>query len=243
MPKVYSKEIKQEARNLRNRGCSLGEISLKMSIPKNTLSGWVRDIQLTKSQRKRIKEKEITCAAMGRSLAVKVNRIKIEKWKQEIRNKVRGFSKLPFQNKKMAKLICGIMYLCEGQKYPASRYLSFSNTDPKAIHIFLSLLKKGFLIRENKLRCHIGYRWDQDFNKLRLFWSNVTHIAEHQFFKSSPDKRTRGKPTRKLNYKGVCSIIYYDTNIQMELQSIGEAIMDGGPCLKIRDTEARRRIR
>jgi hypothetical protein len=36
----------------------------------------------------------------------------------------------------------------------------------------------------------------------------------------------------KLNYKGVCAIIYCDTNLQMELQSIGEAIMIGGPYWK-----------
>ena len=228
MPNVYSKEIKQEVRNLRNQGWSLGEISQKMNIPKNTLSGWVKDIRLTKDQIKRIKEKEIACAAMGRPLAVKANHIKIEKWKRNIREKVKYFGKLPFKNKKMAKLICAIMYMCEGRRYPMSRYVSLSNADPKVIQTFLTLLRKSFLIQENKLRCHIGYRWDQDLNKLRAFWSNVTNIPKHQFYKSSPDKRTKGKPTQKLNYNGVCSIIYCDTNIQMELQDIGEAILEFG---------------
>lgn len=66
MPKIYSNKIKQKVRNLRKRGWSLGEINQKTKIPKNTISGWIKDIQLTKKQRKRIKQKEIASAAMGR---------------------------------------------------------------------------------------------------------------------------------------------------------------------------------
>lgn len=226
--KIYPKEVKEEARDLRSQGWSLGEISLKMKVPKNTLSGWVKDIRLTESQIKRIKEKEIASAAIGRALATKLQQEKIEKWKEGIKEKIKYFGKLPFKNNKMAKLICGVMYMCEGRKYPASRQFSFGNSDPNVIHTFLTLLRKCFQIQENKLRCQIGYRWDQDFNKLRTFWSNVTNIPENQFYKSLPDRRTKGKPTQKLNYKGVCAIIYCDTNLQMELQSIGEAIMNGG---------------
>jgi hypothetical protein len=206
----------------------LGEINLKTGIAKNTLSGWVKDIRLAESQRRRIKERERAGAAMGRALAIKANRTKIEQWKQKIKNKVRHFSKLPLKNKKMAKLICAVMYVCEGHKYPASRHLSFGNTDPKIIGTFLTLLRKSFPIQENKLRCYIGYRCDQDFNKLRMFWSKMTNIPNYQFYKSFPDKRTQGKPTQKLNYNGVCSIIYCDTNIQMELQTIGEMILEFG---------------
>lgn len=228
MPRIYPKKIKQRARNLRSRGWSLGEIKQKTGIPKNTLSGWVKGIKLTKSQIRRIKEKEIACAAMGRVLAAKLQKEKIEKWKEGIKRKVKYFGKLPFKNKKMVRLICGVMYMCEGRKYPASKQFSFGNSDPNVIRTFLTLLRKGFQIQEDKLRCQICYRWDQDFNKLRAFWSNVTNIPKNQFYKSSPDRRTKGKPTQKLNYKGVCVIIYCSTNLQMELQSIGEALMNGG---------------
>lgn len=237
MPKIYSKAIKQRARNLRRRGYSLGEISLKMSIRKNTLSGWVKDIRLTESQRKRIKEKEIACAAMSRPLALKANRIKIEKWKEGIRKKAKDFGKLPFKNKKMAELICGLLYLCEGAKYPSTRGLIFGNSEPSVIRCFLNLLRIFFNIKENKLRCRIMYRWDQDIGKLNKYWSNVTGIPLNQFFKTKPDMRTKGKTTQKINYKGVCAIQYSDTSLQFQLQAIGEAIMNGGADgIRTRDT-------
>jgi plasmid maintenance system antidote protein VapI len=47
MPKNYSVGTKAKVRLLRKRGWSLGEINQKMHIPKNTLSGWVKDIRLT----------------------------------------------------------------------------------------------------------------------------------------------------------------------------------------------------
>ena len=52
MARIYSKQTKESARNLRIKGWSLGEINLKMKIPKNTLSGWFKDILLSKEQNK-----------------------------------------------------------------------------------------------------------------------------------------------------------------------------------------------
>ena len=42
-------------------------------------------------------------------------------------------------------------------------------------------------------------------------------------------KRTKGKKTLRRNHEGVCKIIYYDTALQFELQSIGEAITRKSP--------------
>lgn len=237
MPKVYSNEIKQEVRNLRSKGWSLGEISLKMAMPKNTLSGWVKDITLTKAQRKRIKGKEILSAAIGRPLAARLIREKMEKWKEGIRKKVRHFRKLSFQNKELKKFTCAMLYLCEGGKYPATRFLQFVNSDPKMIYLFLKLLRDSFSMKEHKFRCQILYRWDQNFDKLKQFWSKLTNIPLNQFYNSTPDKRTKDKITQKIDYKGVCKIIYCDTNIQMELQAIGEEVLEGGGAGGVRTLE------
>lgn len=227
MPKPYSNKIKQKVRNLRSQGWSLGEITLKTKIPKNTISGWVKDIQLTETQKKRIKEKIIESGAIGRPLAVKVNREKIEKWKSDIRSKVRHYEDFALRNPKAGRLICGLLYLCEGAKYPSTRGLIFGNTDPVMIRYFLNLLKKTFNIDEKKLRCRVMYRWDQNSRELNKYWSKITGIPLYHFFETVADKRTKGKPTLKRGYKGVCSIQYSSTSLQFELQSIGEAIIKG----------------
>jgi len=227
MARVYTKEIKEKARNLRKRGWSIGEISRKMKIPKNTLSGWVKDTQLSEKQKERIRQKIIASGVIGRPLAVKVNREKIERWKESIRKKVQHYGEVTQKDPGISKLICGLLYLCEGAKYPSTRCLIFGNTDPVMIRYFLNLLRTSFNINEEKLRCRIMCRWDQDTKELNKYWSKITGIPLHHFFRTAPDKRTKGKPTLKSTYKGVCSIQYPSTTLQFELQSIGEAIIKG----------------
>lgn len=226
--RVYSSRLKDRARQLRRGGLSFREISLKMRIPKGTVGNWVRDVELTKNQKLELKKKEIAGSLKGRPLAIEASRRKIEKWKSGIRNKVSHFEELPFKSKKIGKLTCALLYLCEGGKYPANRFLVFGNSDPHVIRLFLRLLRDNFSIDESKFRCQVPHRWDQDNNKLNHFWSRVTDIPLKQFYKRTPDRRTKGKPTRRLDYKGVCIIQYFDTNIQFELQAIGEVIMKKG---------------
>ena len=228
MAKQYPERLKQKMRDLRTQGWSLGEISNKSRIPKNTLSGWVKDIKLTKIQKERIKQKEIESAATGRPLAARAIRAKIENWREGIRKSVKHFEKFAFQNPNIAKAICGILYACEGAKYPSTQGLVFTNSDPAMIRFFLNLLRTYFDIREEKLRCRVVYRWDQDMRELHRYWSHVTKIPSDRFFKTKPDERTKGKATKKSDYKGVCSIQYSDTSLQFQLQSIGDAIIKSG---------------
>jgi hypothetical protein len=227
MPKIYPKEVKQETRNLRNQGWTLGEISLKMKVPKNTLSGWVKDIKLAEKQKERIRQKIISSSAIGRPLAVKANREKVEQWKERIRERVKHLGTYALNDPEAGKLICGLLYLCEGAKYPSSRFLHFGNSDSKVINFFINLLRKSYPIDEDKLRFSIGYRYDQDCEELKNYWSSVIRVPKSKCLNSKPDTRTKGKPTRKENYKGICRIIYYDTSLQFELQSIGETIIKG----------------
>lgn len=228
MSKVYSKITKQRARNLRLKGWSVGEINLKMRIPKNTISSWVNDIKMTKQQEERIKTKIINSAATGRPLAVAANRRKIQQWKENIQNSVKHFENISLENPKLGKLICGILYLCEGSKYPSTRCLVFGNSDPWIIRCFINLLRNSFNIDEGKLRCRIMCRYDQNLKKLNKYWSNITGIPLHNFYKSKPDSRTKGKPTLKKDYKGICAVHYLSTNLQFKLQSIGEIIIKSG---------------
>lgn len=227
MAKAYEAKTKKKTRRLRSKGWSLGEISKEMKIPKNTLSGWLKDIRLSEEQKERIKQKIRTSGAIGRPIAVKLLHDKIEKWKNKIRQKVKHFEKLTLQNQKIGKLACGLLYLCEGAKYPASRYLYLGNSDPKIISFFLNSLREYYSINEDKLRFDVLYRWDQNYDELKEYWSKITKIPKSKCLNSKPDLRTKDKPTLKKDYKGICRVIYYDTSLQFELQAIGETIING----------------
>ena len=72
------------------------------------------------------------------------------------------------------------------------------------------------------------HRWDQDGKSLNRYWSKLTKILPGQFYESYADKRTINKPTKKEGYKGVCAVMYFSTDLQFELQAIGESIVEFG---------------
>ena len=226
MFRKYSKQVKQRIRNLRSQGWSLGELGLKTGISKSTISGWVRDIRLTDKQKERIRQKIIDSGDRGRPLAVKANYEKIERWKEKIRSEVKHFGKLAVKNREIGQLICGLLYLCEGAKYPSTKCLVLGNSNPQVIRCFANLLRTSFDINENKLRCRIMYRCDQSLKELNKYWSDITGIPLSNFYKSKPDGRTKGRPTLKKDYKGICAIHYLSTDLQFRLQAIGETIIN-----------------
>lgn len=229
--KIYPMDVKQKAQELRKQGWSLGEISKEMGIVKNTLSVWMKNIALTEKQRenlvRRTKAKIASSGAIGRPIAVRLMREKIEAWKNNIRESVKYFEKFPLAHTDIGKLACGLLYTCEGSKYPSTRGLTFANSDPSVIRCFLYLLRNNFAVNETKLRCRVMYRCDQNIEELKKFWVGVTGIPLTQFFKTTPDERTRGRPTLKPDYKGICAVQYSDTSLQFRLIAIGERIING----------------
>jgi len=55
----------------------------------------------------------------------------------------------------------------------------------------------------------------------------ITKIPKSQFYKARIDKRTIDKPTKKVNYKGVCRIDYFSSDIRIELDQVIEVINKG----------------
>ena len=224
---VYSPSTRARATALRRQGYTYTEIcgELGRPIPKGTLSYWFKDIHLTPQQQDRIRAKINACGVQGRPLASEAWAKKIAQWREEIETRVKSFGRLPYTDPMIGKLVCGIMYVCEGGKYPSSRHLSFGNTDPNMIVAFLALLRRWYALDERKFRVRVMHRWDQDGTKLNHYWSQLTGIPLERFHRNYADARTRGKPTGRLSYRGICSIQYFDTSLQYELQAIGQAVI------------------
>ncbi len=68
------------------------------------------------------------------------------------------------------------------------------------------------------------HRCDQNGEDLCRHWSGLTRIPLSKFYKPYRDKRTKGRKTENKDYKGICAIIYLSTDLQYELQSIGESL-------------------
>ena len=117
MKESYFINLKSSVIKLRKQGKSYNEICkiLDVNIPKSTLSNWCQTISLSKTSQQRIQEKIKLGSSKGRAVALEVNRIKREKYIENIRNSVKYLSNF-LNNKDVAKISLAMLYLGEGSK-------------------------------------------------------------------------------------------------------------------------------
>jgi hypothetical protein len=217
--------LKSAAIDLRLKGKTYPEIReiLKVNIPKSTLSTWCKGIELPKEYINKFKLIELDNLKKARifSLASK------EKIQKDRFNKIRDDNKhllnLKYNND-TAKIILAILYLCEGTKSKKNASITLGNSDPLIINLFLQLLRFCYNIDESKFRCTVQCRHDQNINRLESYWSDITKIPRKQFYEARIDPRSIGKKSLKPDYKGVCRINYFSSDIFWNLTIIGEII-------------------
>ncbi len=220
--------LRQEARDLRAKGLTYDEIkkTIGLSIPKSTLSTWCSGIKLSQNQAKRIANISKQRLVRAQQLAVSANKQKREEYFSAIERKYTGIEKAIVSDRKNILIALALLYLAEGSKGSVSR-LTFGNSDPKIIALYLALLRRAYEIDELKFRCTLQCRADQNITQLQSFWSECTGIPLIKFYKARIDPRSIGKRTEKTDYKGVCRIDYFSANIYNELQVIAKIITNG----------------
>lgn len=224
---MYEKQIRKKVVALRKAGKTYGEIRsvLNLKIPKSTLSDWCRDILLSQLQQQNIEIAQLHHAKRGREIAWLVNKIRREEYLRSIDQRIKHLSKT-LKDKNVAKVAAAMLYLGEGAKMKRGS-LMFGNSDPRIIRLFLHLLRFAYSIDENKFRCTVQCRADQNVNNLERFWSKETGIPRRQFYTSRIDPRTIGKSSKKADYKGVCRVDYFSADLFLELMKIGELLCMG----------------
>jgi hypothetical protein len=220
-------KLKEKVKKFRKKGKTYSEIqkSLGIAIPKSTLSYWCSNIKLPKEYQDRIQKIILKNAHKGRATALIVNRIKREKYLKSVADRNKHLARL-LENKDIAKIALAMLYLGEGSKKQRG-FMTFANSDPFIISLFLSSLRYCYNIDESKFRCTLMCRADHKIKKLEKFWSQVTKIPLSQFYKARSDARTIGKPSKKPDYKGVCCIDYFSADLFIELMQIPGIIYKG----------------
>ena len=220
--KYYPEELREEARRLRREGRSLGEIAAKLGPPKNTLTLWVREIELTPEQRGRLHKREVGWTERHRVLAGETNRqarldrITVAKMQATV------FLDALDDQRLVNQIAAAMLYLGEGAKGEGA--FGFANSNPQIIRYWLHVLRASFLIDESKFRIQISSRADQNLEELMQYWTAVTGI--NQYIKGHVDARTEGIPTKRSDYKGVCKVHYYDVSIRRYLDALAHGLME-----------------
>lgn len=194
-----------------------------MNFPKSTLSYWCRDISLSKTHKRRIGKMIEKGGRKGRKIAVAVNRSKRERYLRSIAKRNEHLGHM-IKDKSVAKTSLAMLYLGDGSKSLNRGSLTFGNSNPFIISLFLDLLRYCYNIDETRFRCTVQCRADQCVEELERFWSWTTKIPISQFYKARIDARTKGKKSKKQSYKGVCRIDYFSAEIFIELMQIPQIV-------------------
>lgn len=199
--KLYNSDIVEKARLARRSGNSLRSIEKKLKVPSSTISKWVRDIEFDNSFYK-----------------------KARLFERDNKNKFKHLTVNYQIYKDEARILLSLLYWCEGSKYPSTNCVAFSNSDEMMMKTFIELLRKSFDIKEDKLRVRLQLHSTHDINREFKFWSNLLQIPIKQFGKPTITNPTRNM--KRLNYRGTCTIKYYDVKLLLNIIGIYESFSE-----------------
>ena len=219
-------KIKEKVLKLRKNGLTYSEIIEKVDYPlnKSTLSFWCKNIKMPKSYLIRLEKIKKENVRRARELALKSNKERREKYLEEIRKRAENVCVIS-NNKNVAKISLAMLYLGEGTK-ETNGSLTFANSNPDIIKLFLFFLRFCYKIDEKKLRCTVMCRADMNIKKLESFWSEATKIPLEKFYKTRVDPRSIGKKSKNKEYKGVCRIDYFSSDLFLEIKEIYSLICE-----------------
>ena len=179
----------EEAISMRKQGFSYSEILKKVPVAKSTLSLWLKSVNLSKGQKQRLTQKKLDAMKRG---WIKVHQNRLEKTKI-IRES--AMAEVEQISKKDLWLIGSILYWAEGtkeKKHSVSQRVSFNNSDPRMIRIFLKWLKESISIKSEEIGYEI-YVHESSKNSVTdiiKYWENVveTKISKIYFKKNKLSK-------------------------------------------------------
>lgn len=214
--------LKKKAIELRRQGLGIREIEKELNVARSTLSGWLKSIPLTKTQKQALYQRWEKGLEKARKRAAKINREAKKARIKKIEKEAQQFLNSLEVNPKTLEVFLAGLYLGEGFKTSGRTAIGSSN--PSVLKGFIILLRKLYNIDESRLRAAIYARADQDVKEIETYWSRFLKIPKNRFHKTQIDKRTTGRKTYP-NYKGVCCVYYHNTALQRRLIAISEEFL------------------
>ncbi len=212
--------LKNAAIKFRKKGFSIGKIEKRLGIPRSTLSGWLKNIALSPQQKTKLTQDWKNALIKARKKAVKWHNTQKQKRLLEAKRGAKEtLKRIGANNEEIIELALAMLYLGEGSK--KNQEVSIGSSNPLILKFFLSALKtmKGF--DNQRVKCQLSLRFDQNPVEMQHFWSGELKIPIDKFGYTALDKRTAGSKTYP-SYKGVCQIHCGNVAIQRKLLFISE---------------------
>ena len=168
-----------EARRLRKRGFSIGEIAQKVKVSKGSVSLWCGDIELTEKQKQILIENAKDGAMKGRLKRASMN--KKERQERLSRFINIGKDKIGDLSNRELFILGSGLYWAEGCK--KHRRTVLANSDPKMVLIFIKWLRECMQINKNRIYCHVSINQDHKsrIEEVERYWSKITGLSRNVF--------------------------------------------------------------
>jgi hypothetical protein len=225
---AYIKEIKTKAKKLREQGISYNQLQKMLGIPKSTLSAWFSPSLGMPFNRKQLLQHLARIRPLASKAKTKIRLDELEIIKSKAKIEINKYS---IKNKTFQKSLMAMLYWAEGSKHSKVSGLIFTNTDPKMVNLFISMLRNCYKIDESKLHIRLHLHYYHKIKVVRDFWSRLLQIPTTQFSPVFIKKRSRNKRFRK-NFMGICFLHYSEGKIRKEILEIGYAISD---CISLKN--------
>src|SRR3989344_2971593 len=211
---------RRKAIELRRQGKSWSYIKNTLVVSKSTLSRWIRDVELTQTQRQNLLEDSKIRRIENYITTVKARRKRIEE--EAYRTEFKNLGHI----KNRDLLIAGLfLYLGEGSK--SNRHLiCISNSNPEIIKFAKFWLTKTLLVPENKLRLQLHLYQDMDIEKEVGFWSKFLCIPKNQIIKPYIKKTSSKVIDHPTFGHGTCNIYLSNTILKGRIMASIKVILD-----------------
>jgi len=207
--------IKNRIIELRQQGYSYRKLEAKFGVPRSTLSGWLKNIKLTKGQKKKLRDEWKKGLVHARSKAILWHNAQKNNRIEEARSKAkRALSQIRIEDKGVLRIALALLYLGEGTK--KNEETALGSTDPIILRFFMKTLEVVYGLDMRMMRFELALRADQNPEKIKLYWAKTLGIPTWCIKQINIDKRTMGTKTYD-HYKGVCHIRCANVAIQREL--------------------------
>ena len=170
---------------LRRKGLSYSDIQNSINVPRSTIAYWLKDIELSDEQVKKLKAKrsQVAKANVGK----RVSRISRET--EEIKNS--SAKEIGGITKRELWLMGIMLYWIRGNNNDLKKGVNFTTSDPELARLFLKWLQNIGKIKDEEMAFDIFVSKDKksSIDKIKSHWSSVTgfsggHFSRVYFYKS-----------------------------------------------------------
>ncbi|MDQ1299463.1 MAG: hypothetical protein QG636_131 [Patescibacteria group bacterium] len=197
--------LRAKALALRLKGKSYNEINSELGIPKATLSGWLKDVVLSDRARARLNSRVHQGVLNGLVKRNKLQTKEAEERSRLIRTTAkREIEKLSLEN---LRLIGTSLYWAEGYKRAKFRNgkertwhaISFVNSDPEMVTLFVSFLRKVMDIPAESIRLSMRLYPHINEAEAQRYWLKSTGLLKENFCKTTNLVSSASKGIRPYN--------------------------------------------